>query len=245
MLTLAVITLNEVDRLEACLSSVPFADEILVVDSGSSDGTVELARSLGARVVQTDWPGHVAQKNRALDLATGDWVLSLDADERLSPEAAEAVASVLEAPGGIEAVGLRRCSEWQGRYIRHGRWYPDRKVRLIRRGAGRWAGDDPHDRLVVQGRVRWLKHDILHVPYRSFQEHRSTMDRYSAASARSLASRGIRARWFDLLLRPPLHFVDSLLLRAGFLDGWRGVALAVLGARYVWLKWSRLRRLAP
>ena len=245
MLTLAVITLNEVDRLEGCLTSVPFAQELLVVDSGSTDGTVELARSLGARVVQTDWPGHVAQKNRALNMATGEWVLSLDADERLSSGAAAQLAAFLAEPGDAQAVGLHRCSKWQGRFIRHGRWYPDRKIRLVRRGAGAWRGDDPHDRLWVQGPVRWIQADILHEPYRTFGEHLKTIDRYTAMSARSLSARGVRARWWDLALRPPLHFIDAFLLRIGFLDGWRGLALAALGAHYVWLKWSRLRGLQP
>ena len=244
MLTLAVITLNEVDRLEACLRSVPFADEILVLDSGSTDGTLELARDLGARVVSTDWPGHVAQKNRALEMAAGDWVLSLDADERLSERAAQAVQRALAAPGDRAGFGFHRCSRWQGRFIRHGRWYPDRKLRLVRRGQGRWGGDDPHDTLQIDGPVTWLDADILHDPYRSYADHLGTIARYTSISARSLHGRGVRARWIDLLFRPPLHFVDALLLRVGFLDGWRGVALAGLGAWYVWLKWSKLREMS-
>lgn len=241
MLTLAVITLNEVDRLEACLRSVPFADEVLVLDSGSTDGTLELARGLGARVVSTDWPGHVAQKNRALAMASGDWILSLDADERLSERAGQVLQRALRSPGEHAGFGLRRCSRWQGRYIRHGKWYPDRKLRIVRRGLGRWGGDDPHDTLRIDGPVRWLDADILHEPYRDYREHLGTIERYTSASARSLHERGVRARCFDLCVRPPLHFIDALLLRVGFLDGWRGVALAGLGAWYVWLKWSKLR----
>lgn len=243
MVSLVVIAMNEEDRLERCLRSVPFADEILVLDSGSRDGTRDVAARCGARVVQTDWPGHVAQKNRALDLARGDWVLSLDADEWLTPVAAASAREALDQPGAAVGFRFARCSEWQGRPIRHGRWYPDRKVRLVRRDRARWVGDDPHDRLQVTGLVRDLQGDIGHAPYRSFREHLATIDRYAATSARSLHGRGVKARWWDLAFRPPLHFVDAFLLRRGFLDGRRGLALAGLGSAHVALKWGRLRRL--
>jgi glycosyltransferase involved in cell wall biosynthesis len=244
VLSLVVISQDERDRIEACLASVPFADEVLVIDSGSSDGTPELARSLGARVVETDWPGHVAQKNRGLDWATHDWVLSLDADERLSEQAQRSVRAALADPGGAAGFSLPRCSTWQGRPMRHGRWYPDRKVRLVRRSLARWAGVDPHDTLHVDGEVVRLAGDIEHDPYRSLDEHLRTIDRYTAIHARSLHDAGVRARRIDVWLRPPLHFVDAMVVRAGLLDGWRGVAVASLGARHTFLKWSRLRRMS-
>lgn len=244
MLSLVVIAQDEVDRIQACLESVPFADEHLVIDSGSTDGTQELARSLGARVVETDWPGHVAQKNRGLAWAANPWVLSLDADERLSVEAQAAARAALAAPGDAVGFSFPRCSTWQGKPMRHGRWYPDRKVRLVRRERARWGGVDPHDTLQVEGTVRRLTGDIEHQPYRSLAEHLSTIDRYTAIHASSLHAAGVRARRIDVVLRPPLHFVDSAILRGGVLDGWRGVAVASLGARHAYLKWSRLRRLS-
>lgn len=243
MLSLVVIAQDEEDRLERCLRSVPFADEVVVLDSGSTDRTVEVAERCGARVVRTDWPGHVAQKNRGLEQARGDWVLSLDADEWLTERAGRSIRDALAQPAGAVGFRFARCSEWQGRAIRHGRWYPDRKVRLVRRGLARWEGDDPHDRLVVEGPVRDLDGDIGHQPYRSFAEHLATMDRYTATHARSLCARGVRSHWWDVTFRPPLHFVDAFLLRRGFLDGGRGLALAGLGSAYVALKWGRLRRL--
>ncbi len=239
MLSLAIIAKNEADRIAACIASVPFAGEVLVLDSGSTDGTPEVAQAAGARVVRTDWPGHVAQKNRALLQARGDWVLSLDADERLSPAAAAEIAAWIAAPGGAGA-SFPRCSHWLGRPIRHGRWYPDRKVRLVRRGTGRWAGDDPHDRLEVGGPVHPMRGDILHFPYRDLDEHLATMNRYGAISAASLARRGVTAHWYDVALRPPAHFLDAWVVRRGFLDGLPGLVLAGLGASHVLAKWGRL-----
>jgi len=240
MLSLAIIAKNEADRIAACIASVPAADEVVVLDSGSSDATAEVAERAGARVVRTDWPGHVAQKNRALSEVNGDWVLSLDADERLSPEAAADVAALIASPGEVAGASFPRCSHWLGRPIRHGRWYPDRKLRLVRRGLARWAGDDPHDRLVVDGPVRRLRGDILHFPYRDLNEHLATIHRYGAISAASLARRGVIAHWYDVALRPPAHFVDAWVLRRGFLDGLPGLVIAGLGASHVLAKWGRL-----
>ena len=241
LLSLVVITRNEADRIEDCLASVPWAAERIVVDSGSTDDTVERARRAGARTLVTDWPGHVAQKNRALALATQPWVLSLDADERLSPEALDALEQALARPGRGVAFGFNRCSSWMGRPIRHGRWYPDRKVRVVRRGEGSWGGPNPHDRLEPAGEVRWLDGDILHDPYRSFDEHLHTIASYSRTSADALHAAGVRARTWDVVCRPPLHFVDAYLLRRGFLDGLPGLMVAGLGATHVLCKWGRLR----
>lgn len=241
MLSLVVIAQDEADRLGRCLDSVPWAVERIVVDSGSTDATREVARSHGARFVRADWPGHVAQKNRALGLATQPWVLSLDADEWLEPEAATAIRqAITDPPPGVEGFRLARCNHWLGRPIRHGRWYPDRKLRVVRRGRARWVGDDPHDRLTCDGGVVDLVGDIGHVPYRDFAEHLSTIDRYTAISAATLDGRGVRARRRDVLVRPPLRFVDGYLLRQGFRDGGAGLVLAGLGAAYTGLKWGRL-----
>jgi len=240
MLTLVVITRDEADRIARCLSSVSWATERIVVDSGSTDETVQIARAAGARVVQTGWPGHVAQKNIALGLATQPWVLSLDADEALSAAASEELLRALRDPHGADGFSFPRCSSWLGKPIRHGRWYPDRKLRVVRRGTGTWVGDDPHDQLTVQGRVTRLTGDILHDPYRDFREHLRTIDRYTRIHAEAMARRGQRAHWWDVALRPPLHFVNAYLLKRGFLDGPSGAALAGLGATHVALKWSRL-----
>ncbi|NCG17902.1 MAG: glycosyltransferase [Rhodobacterales bacterium] len=240
MLSLVVIAKNEADRLESCLNSVDFAVEKIVVESGSSDRTVEVAEAAGAKVICTDWPGHVAQKNRALALATQPWVLSLDADERLSPEAASQLREALANPGDAVGFSFPRCSTWLGTAIRHGRWYPDRKLRVVRRGLAKWGGDDPHDQLRVDGPVVRLTGDILHTPYRNFGEHMNTIDRYSEISARVLTGRGVRGHWYDIAFRPPLHFVDAYVVRRGCLDGVSGLALAGLGSAHVLAKWTRV-----
>ena len=240
MLSLVVIAKDEERAIARCLASVPFADEVLVLDSGSGDDTVGVATRAGARVITTDWPGHVAQKNRGLELASEPWVLSLDADEWLSDEAAGALRAALASSSENVGFSFPRCSDWLGRTIRHGRWYPDRKIRLVRRGRATWVGDDPHDRLEVDGPVAALHGDIRHVPYRDLSDHLATIDRYSRLHAESLAARGVKGRWWDVAARPPLHFVDAYLLRRGFLDGVPGLALASLGSTHVLCKWLRL-----
>jgi len=240
-LSVTIIARDEADRIPEAIRSVGFADEILVLDSGSTDDTVVVARALGARVEVTDWPGHVAQKNRAVEWASHDWVLSIDADERVSPALGASIRAALEAGPGCAGFRFARLSTYLGKELRHGAWYPDARVRLFDRRCARWGGDDPHDRVEVDGAVRWLDGDLLHVPYRSLGEHLRTIDRYTAISAAGLRARGVRARWWDLTLRPLLHFVKSYLLRAGFRDGVRGLLVAALGALYVLLKWSRVR----
>lgn len=243
MLSLVVIARDEADRIGACLASVPFAAERLVVDSGSTDGTPAVAERAGARVVVTDWPGHVAQKNRALGLATQPWVLSLDADERLSPEAAASLQRALRDPGDSVGFSFPRRNVWLGTALSGGRWYPDRKLRVVRADRGRWQGDDPHDRLVADGPVRELQGDIVHVPYRDLSEHLRTIDRYSAIHASALHARGVRARRRDVVVRPAWHFVNGFVFERGFADGAPGFAVAWLGATHTLCKWWRLREL--
>jgi glycosyltransferase involved in cell wall biosynthesis len=242
VVSLVVVAKNEEDRIGRCLRSLQGdVERIVVLDASTTDRTAQIAQREGARVVIRPWEGHVAQKNAALQLASRPFVLSLDADEWLAPEAAAEVLQATASPGRDAGWSFPRCSSWLGREIRSGRWYPDRKVRLVRRGAGRWVGDNPHDRLEVEGAVRRLRGEILHEPYRTIWEHLSTIDRYTAISARTLAERGVRGRAWDVWLRPPLHFVDATLRRGAWRDGADGVALAALGAAYVYLKYSRLR----
>ena len=239
-LSVAIIARDEADRLPGALAAVAdLAAEVVVLDSGSTDQTVAVAEAAGARVLRTDWPGHVAQKNRALLACRHDWVLSIDADERPDAALRASIRAALQAEPAVAGFELSRRSWWQGAPIRHGTWYPDRRLRLVRRDRARWVGLDPHDRLEVDGALGRLEGELEHHPYRDLGEHLAVIDRYTAIAARALAEAGVRARWWDVALRPPLHIVKSLLLKAGFRDGVRGLCLAWLGAAYVALKWGR------
>lgn len=242
-LSVAIIARDEGERLPDAIRSVSFADEILVLDSGSTDGTPELARGLGARVLQTDWPGYVAQKNRALAEVRHAWVLAIDADERVSEALADELRALLASEPALPGYEIPRLSWWEGAPLRHGRWGRDRKVRLFRRDRARWEGRDPHDRIALDGPAGRLTGPLHHHPYRDLGEHLSTIDRYTALAAELMAAEGVRARWWDLAFRPSLHLVDALLLKAGLLDGARGLCVATLGALYVQLKWWRLWKL--
>jgi len=236
-----IVTRDEEDRLPDCLASLDWCDEMLVVDSHSTDRTREVAAAAGARVIERDWPGHVAQKEFAIRAAEHDWVFCIDADERVSPELAEQIAAVrdrrFEDAAGFS---VPRVSSYLGRWIRHGTWYPDRKLRLFDRRRGRWGGRDPHDRVELSGDVCDLTGELRHDPYRTFEDHLATIDRYSSIMAGELHADGRRARLLDLVLRPPLRFFDFYVWRRGFLDGWRGLLLAYLAAHYVRLRYAKL-----
>jgi glycosyltransferase involved in cell wall biosynthesis len=233
-----IIARDEADRLPAALRSVGFADEIVVLDSGSGDDTVAIARRLGARVIETDWPGHVAQKNRGLAEASHPWVLSIDADERVGPELAASIQAALEREPEVLGFEVARRNHWLGKRLRAGGWYPDRRLRLVRKDAARWVGTDPHDRLQVQGPTARLAGDLDHHPYRDLEEHLDTIDRYTR---RFVEVTDARARWWDVVLRPPWRFLKGWLIQGGIVDGWAGLQVAWLGARYTATKWRRLR----
>lgn len=240
-LSVTIIARDEADRIGDAIRSVrALSDDVVVLDSGSIDATVSIARNLGARVIETDWPGYVAQKNRALRYVRHDWVLAIDADERVSPELALEVRRVLAREPGVVGFTVPRLGFWEGRPIRHGTWYPDTRVRLFRRDRARWTGRDPHDHVVADGPVGHLSAPLHHFPFRHLGEHLQQVDRYSRLMAEGARAAGERAHWWDVVFRPILHFVKGYLLRMGFLDGVRGFCVASFGAAYVLSKWSRL-----
>jgi glycosyltransferase involved in cell wall biosynthesis len=232
--------MDEEDRIGQCITSADFADEIILVDSHSTDRTREIAAGLGARVIERDWAGYVAQKNYCIDQASNEWVLVLDADEWLDAEARASVIAALASADGPDGFELNRCTQYMGRWIRHGGWYPDRKLRLFRKSVGRFQGIDPHDRVRVAGPVERLPGDILHHPFRSITDHLRTIDRYTSIAANEKQARGQRAGLADLTIRPWGKFLRMYFLERGFLEGIPGFVIAVTGSFYVFLKYAKL-----
>jgi len=246
-LSVCIITLDEEENLPRCLASVrDLADEIVVVDSGSTDGTRALAAEAGARVVEQAFLGHVRQKQLALEQATQDWVLCLDADEWLDDDLAAAVGRVIEARSaeGPDGYEVNRRTRYLGAWIDHCGWSPEWRLRLVRRGRGRWEGVDPPDHLVVPGSARRLPGRLQHRPYRDLAHHLEKVNRYTDTMARRRHEAGDRASVAKLCLRPPARFLRMYVLRAGFLDGWRGLVVSGIGAFYVFLKYAKLRERA-
>jgi glycosyltransferase involved in cell wall biosynthesis len=239
-LSAAIICRDEADRIGDCLESVAFCDEIVVVDSGSTDATVEIARKHATRVVHNAWPGYVAQKNFALDQTTGDWILCLDADERVTPELRSAIERALDGAPTCAGFAMRRHAFYLGRWIDHGGWYPDWKLRLVRRGRARWGGVDPHDKLVADGPVARLDADLVHLTYRDFADHLGTVQRFSDVVAEQWAQRGRRFSVARALLHPLVKFFECYVWKQGFRDGWPGFVIAATSAFYVFAKHVKL-----
>jgi glycosyltransferase involved in cell wall biosynthesis len=226
-----IIAKNAESTIRRCLESVAWADEIVVVESGSADRTADTCRELGAKVHQTpDWPGHGPQKNRALDLATGDWLLSLDADEWVTLDLRAEIERALAAPGDKVAFALPRRSSFCGRFMRHSGWWPDYVKRLFRRGAARFSEDRTHNRLIVDGARGRLKHPILHEAITDLDQMLIKINMYSSTSATMFHQEGRRASMFTALLHGWWAFMRSYFLRLGFLDGREGFMLAVINA---------------
>lgn len=240
-----IVAMDEADRIGPCLESLSFCDEIVVLDSGSSDGTPDLCRAAGARVIETDWPGWVAQKNRAVAAAEHDWILSLDADERVDADLRARIealrAEALDEEGAPRAYEMTRKVHYLGRWIRHGGWYPEWRVRLFDRRRARWGGVDPHDRVECDAPpARIREGNLEHFTYRSMEDHFRQMIRFSGVTANEMYERGRRHSFWAMVLRPPYRFFHMYVLRLGFLDGRAGFVLARLGAYFVFMKYARL-----
>jgi glycosyltransferase involved in cell wall biosynthesis len=245
-LSVVVIAWNEEERLRACLESAAWADEIVVVDAASEDKTVEIAREFTDLVFVRPWPGFAAQKNFALAQATGDFVLSVDADETISPALRADVLRVLAAPGGPDGYAVPRRNVFWGRWVRHGRLYPDRQLRLFRRGRGRFVERDVHESVEVAGPVGRLEGALVHTSYRDVADFVARTNRYTSLAADEAVRAGRGVGVADLVLRPLGRFLSMYVVHRGFLDGWRGFLLAVLYGYYVFIRsakvWERVRR---
>ncbi|MBV5265155.1 glycosyltransferase family 2 protein [Pinisolibacter aquiterrae] len=237
-LSAILITRDEAADLPDCLASLAFCDEIVVVDSGSTDATVAIAEGAGARVsVTADWPGFGPQKQRALDRATGDWVLSIDADERIPADLAAEIRAAIARGGAETGFRINRRSTFLGRFLLHGGWYPDRVLRLARRDAARFTPDRVHERLVVEGAVGDLSADMVHHSYRSIDEVLDKGRRYALASAAERRARGKRGGLATALLRATWAFLRHYLLKQGFRDGAHGFVAALAKAQETFWRW--------
>jgi glycosyltransferase involved in cell wall biosynthesis len=243
MLSLVIITLNEEDFIARCIRSAHFADEVVVVDSGSTDHTVELAEALGARVIAAqDWQGFGRQKNRALDAARGDWILSLDADEWVEPDLAEEIRQVLASADPAEGYAIPRRSRFCGKVVRHCGWSPDYVVRLFRRDCGRFSEAKVHERVLIDGRIVRLRQPLDHTGVTDLADAENKIARYSADGAAELLSRGRGVTRFSAAQHGAGAFLKTYLLQLGFLDGATGWRVASYNARYAYRKWRAVYR---
>ena len=235
-----MITKNEAHNIEACLRSVLFADQMVVLDSGSTDETVQMAIRLGAQVsVNSHWEGFGVQKNRALALATSEWVLSIDADERLSLELQAEIQEVLKN-AQAEAYCFPRLSSYCNQYIHHSGWYPDRVTRLFQRDRAQFSDEIIHEKLVVKGRVSHLRNHILHESFPDFEMVLDKVNRYSSAGAMSLLRKGKSSSFPKALGHGLWAFIRTYFLQMGFLDGWMGLALAISNAEGTYYRYLKL-----
>jgi glycosyltransferase involved in cell wall biosynthesis len=240
-LSACIITLNEADRIEACLAALDFCDEIVVVDAHSSDATRTIAARLGARVIERDWPGYRTQKQFATDAASHDWVLSVDADERATP-ALRAEIEALRAGGfaGARGWSIPRLTEYFGRFLRYGNAWPERQIRLYDRRTARWVGYEVHEKITVDGPVGALRQPLEHYAYRSLDDQLAKLDRYACLMATQMYASGRRAGLTQVLLNPAWRLLRGLFIKRGILDGWRGWLFHIAEAGYVRRKYLRL-----
>ncbi len=238
-LSAVVITLNESAAIEACLRSLAFADEILVIDSGSTDETVAMAQAQGARVIHQEWLGYGAQKQLGVERAQHDWILSIDADERISEALQARIEHTLRQPTA-QAYAMARCNRFMGRWLRHGEGYPDYSLRLFHRTHARWSEDAVHEKVVTQGTVARIDGDLLHESEEGIEDYLVKQNHYTCLQARALFERGKRVGVMKLLFSPLLRFIKFYVFRLGFLDGLPGLVHISIGCMNSYMKYAKL-----
>jgi len=242
-LSVVIITLNEEKQIGQCIDSViGIADEVIVLDSFSTDRTEVICREKGAVFHQHSFDDYVAQKNRAMGLATHNLVLSIDADEVLSEELMRSIAKVKQAPSAA-GYTMNRLTNYCGQWIRHCGWYPDRKLRLADRASARWEGESIHEKLVVQGKTLHLDGDLLHYSYNTIKSHENQANNFTEISARSMFERGKKAPLWRLVFHPLVMFIKCYFIKIGFLDGFYGLTISLISAHATFLKYAKLRQL--
>jgi len=241
-ISIAIITLNEERNIRRTLESVVWADEIIIVDSGSSDKTVSICREYTNNVFQQDWLGFARQKNSAIEKATSDWVLSLDADEPIEPALVNEIRSLISKTDSCDGYRIPRRTFFLGKEIRYGGWYPDYNLRLFRRGKGYFEERAVHEAIRVQGRVGTTQHAILHYAYTDLASYVSSMNKYSTLAIEVMEAKGIsffKQSWMNIVFRPLFTFMYKYIFRFGFLDGKHGLILNIFHAYYVFTKYAK------
>lgn len=239
-LSVTVITKNEEADLADALASVAWADELIVVDSHSTDATVSTAKRFTDQVFVRDWNGYAHQKNYAASLATHDWILSLDADERATPALADEIRRTLSGTPHAAAYRIPRVTWHLGRWVRTTDWYPDYQTRLYDRRSAEWTGRYVHESVTVRGITGQLRGELQHFAYRDISEHIETIDRYTTYAARQMREAGRRAGVVDLAVHPPLAFLRNYVAHGGFRDGLPGFVISAMNSYYVFLKFAKL-----
>ena len=238
-LSAVLITRNAAAQLAECLASVAFCDDIVVVDSGSEDATGEIAERYGARVIQSVWRGFGPQKQFAVEQANNDWVLCIDADERVSEALRTSIVAVVSAPT-LGAWCFARCNRFMGRYLRHGEGYPDWSLRLFDRRRARWSDDPVHEKVIADGEIGVLEGDLLHESAESLENYLAKQNRYSSLAAEEALAQGRRATVAQLLLSPVLRFIKFYFFRLGLLDGLPGLVHIIVGCASSFAKYAKM-----
>ena len=241
--SVAIITKEEEKNIRACLESVQWADEIIVIDAGSQDKTQQICAEYGAKVFVEEWQGFGRQKNKAIEKTKNEWVLNLDADERVTPELAAEIAETLDGKLELDGFYIPRKNFFGSRWIRHGGWYPDYNLRLFRKSKGRFQERQVHEKVILEGKVGYLKNPLEHRTYNSIKEFLQRQELYSDLAAQEMLNEGKKYRFYDILFRPSWTFLQMYILRAGFLDGYYGFLLARLYSYYTFVKYSKLKEL--
>jgi glycosyltransferase involved in cell wall biosynthesis len=243
-ISVVIITYNEEKRLEPALKSVEdIASEIVVVDSFSSDDTLKIAKEYTKKVFRREWINFSDQKNFGNSQASCPWILSLDADERLSSELQEEILRLRKEEPDCSGFSVPRQVFYLGRWIRHSGWYPDRKVRLFRKDKARWEGEYVHEKLVLEGKVQKLNGSIHHLTYRNISDHMARINKFSGLGAQKLYSQKKKCRWYHLAFLPFFRFAKSFFLKAGFLDGYPGLIISVLNGYAIFARYAKLREI--
>ncbi len=236
----AIITYNEESNIKRCLDSLDFVDEIIVVDSLSSDNTCKIAKELGARVIDQKFLGHIAQKQLAVDSCSHEWILSLDADEEISIELKESILSLIENKLEHDAYAMNRISFHLGAWIKHGGWYPDRKTRFFNKNKAHWGGYNPHDKIIVNGSIGRLKGDLKHYVFDNLRHNIDANNSYSSIMAEDLHKENKRFSILKLIFKPLGKFLETYIYKRGFLDGMPGFIIAIGASYSMFLKFSKL-----